>query len=56
MFVLFYLLCLFIFERRRESVSKGEAEREGDRIQSRLCADSIEPDVRLKLTRHEIMT
>ena len=36
-------------------MSKGRAEREGDRIQSRLQASS-ESDTGLKLTNHEIMT
>ena len=31
-------------------------ERGGQRIQNRLCDDSKEPDVGLKLTNHEIMT
>ena len=45
-------------EREREKENKcGEgAEREGQKIQSRLCADSREPDVGLELMNHEIMT
>ena len=34
----------------------GEAEREGDRILSRLRTVSAEPDAGLELTNHEIMT
>ena len=39
-------------------MSRGGAERDGERqsIPSRLCAVSAEPDVRLKLMNHEIMT
>ena len=39
-------------------MSRGGAEREGDRIRSRLQALSCrtEPDAGLKLTNHEIMT
>ena len=45
---------LFIFER--ESVWGGGAEREEDRIQSRLHTDSRKPDIGLELTDCEIMT
>ena len=31
-------------------------ERGGERMPSRLCADSRKPDVGLKLRNHEIMT
>ena len=37
-------------------MSRGGAEREGDRILSRLHIDSREPDVGLHLTNSEIMT
>ena len=40
-------------------MSGGGAEREGDtesETGSRLCAVSAEPDSRLELTNHEIMT
>ena len=38
-------------------MSRGEAEREREqRIQSRLCADSSEPDAELEFTNREIMT
>ena len=53
----FILLCLFIyFERGREGGRERERERERERIPSRLCTVSAEPDVRLKLMNHEIMT
>ena len=50
---------MFIFERERDSVSRGGAEREGDtesQAGSRLQAVSTEPYVGLKLTNCEIMT
>ena len=49
---------MFIFERERESMSRGGAERERGRhrIGSRLQAVSTEPDTGLKLMNHEIMT
>ena len=54
-FVLFK--CLFIyFERERECMSKGGAEREREGIPSRLHTVSIEPDMRLEFTNHEITT
>ena len=37
-------------------MSGGEAEREGERIPSRLCTDSVEPDAGLDLMNPEIMT
>ena len=37
-------------------MSGGGVERKGQRIRSRLCADSSEPDVGLELTNCEIMT
>ena len=49
-------------ERKRETrdgeenVRRGGAERGGQRIRSRLCADSREPDVGLEPTNYEIMT
>ena len=50
---------MFIFERQRQSVSRGGAEREGDtesEAGSRLPAVSTEPDAGLELTDREIMT
>ena len=45
--------------RERHSVSRGEAEREGNtesKADSRLLAVSTEPDAELELTNQEIMT
>ena len=39
-------------EREREREREGERER----IQSRLCADSIEPNVGFELTNRETIT
>ena len=39
-----------------ESKQGRGREREGQRIQSRLCSDSTEPDVGLELTNCEIVT
>ena len=48
-----FFLSLFIyFERDRDSMSRGGAERE----RGRICAISSEPDVGLELTNQEIMT
>ena len=57
MFLLF--VCLFVhFERDRDSVSRGGAqgEEERERIPSRLCAVSTEPDAGLEAMNREIMT
>ena len=43
-------------ERETESASKGRAEREGERIPSRLHAVSTEPNMGLDPTNCEIMT
>ena len=51
----YFFKCLFIL-RERERASKGGAEREGDRIPSRLHAVSAEPNMGLKPTNCEIMT
>ena len=51
--------CLFIFERQKQSVSRGRAEREGDTetdAGSRIRAVSTEPDAGLELTNRKIMT
>ena len=49
-----------IFEREGEHVRTGtrvgEGKKGGQRIQSRICADSSEPNVGLELTNHKIMT
>lgn len=48
---------LVILERERERASRGGAEREtGDRIPSRFCAASTEPNAGLELTNNEILT
>ena len=39
----------------RAHASRGGAEREGERIPSRLCTVSVEPDAGLDPTTHEIM-
>ena len=48
--------CLYLFERDRRGVSRGGAEREGERIRSKLHAASRDPDAGLELTDCEIMT
>ena len=55
----YFLECLFIFDRERQSLSRGGAEREGDtesEAGSRLRAVSTKPDVGLEPTNCEIMT
>ena len=59
--LLFFVVCflLFIFERDRETMSRGGAEREGDTESEagcRLRADSTEPDEGLEPMNHETMT
>ena len=49
-----FLKCLFSFERQCKR--GGGAEREGQRIPSRLHTDNIESDVGLKLPNREITT
>ena len=49
----------YLFLKKRESMSGGGAEREGDtesKAGSRLGGVSTEPDEGLRLTSHEIMT
>ena len=43
-------------ETERQSISGRRTERGRERIPSRLCTDSTEPDVGLELTNHVIMT
>ena len=46
-------------ERKREREVEGQRKRKRgrrERIPCRLCTFSAEPDVRLELTNHEIMT
>ena len=61
----FFIYCIlsffltFIFERKRQSVSRAGAEREGDtesEAGSRLRAVSTEPDPGLEPTNREIVT
>ena len=40
----------------RAPVGEGQRERKRERLPSRLCAVSVEPDAGLDLTSHEIMT
>ena len=47
---------MFVFERERQRESKRGRGGEGQRLRSRLCADSTEPDEGLELTNREIMT
>ena len=50
-FIIFFNVYLFLRERERQSMSRGGAEKEGDRIQSRLHTVSMEPDSGLELTK-----
>ena len=50
-----YKVYLFIL-RKTECVSRGRAKTETERIPSRLCMASAEPDVELELMNCEIMT
>lgn len=55
LFFFFFVNVLFIFER--ESVSRGGAERSGDRrSEAGPCADSREPHASLEPMNWEIMT
>ena len=50
---------IYFWDRERQSMNRGGAEREGDRESeagSRLWAVSTEPDAGLKLMDREIMT
>ena len=40
----------------RAPVGEGQRERKRERLPSRLCAVSVEPDVELELTTCKIMT
>ena len=55
--IFFSTFIYFWGDRERQSMNGGGAEREGDRIQSRLqaLAVSTEPDAGLELTDCEIM-
>ena len=37
-------------------MGEGQREREQERVPSRLCTDSAEPDAGLELMNHEVMT
>ena len=49
-----FLFLMFIFERERACTCGGRADREEDRIPSRLCVMSMEPDSGLKPTDPEM--
>ena len=54
-----FLMFVYFWERQRQNVSGGGAEREGDtesEAGSSLWAISTEPDVGLELMNREIMT
>ena len=48
---MFFFKILFIFERHRDSVSRGGAKRGRERIPSRLHAVSAEPKAGLEPTK-----
>ena len=52
MYVCMYV-CIYLFI---ESINRGGAEREEERIPSTLLTQSAVPDVGLELMNHEIMT
>ena len=55
----FFSTFIYFWDRERQSMNGGEAEREGDielETGSRLRAISPEPDSGLELTDHEIVT
>ena len=43
-------------ERERACMIRGGAEREGERISSRLHSVSMEPEAGLELTNYKLMT
>ena len=58
-FFIFFSTFIYFWDRERQSMNGGGAEREGDtesETGSRLGAISPEPDVGLKLTDREIVT
>ena len=52
----FFLFIYLFILRERESTSEGGEKRGEDKIPSRLCTASTEPNAWLKITSHEIMT
>ena len=44
------------FERERQSTQAGEKQGQKERIPSRFCTVSAEPDTGLELTDHEMVT
>ena len=55
----FFSTFIYFWDRERQSMNGGGAERDGDtesETGSRLRAVSTEPDAGLELTDHEIMT
>ena len=59
MIQVFFNIYLFLRDRERQTMSRGEAGREGDTESegdSRLRAVSTEPDVGLEPTHREFMT
>ena len=58
-FLNFFLTFIYFWDRERQSINEGGAEREGDtesEAGSRLWAISPEPDAGLELTDREIVT
>ena len=58
-FLIFFLTFIYFWDRERQSMNGGGAEREGDtesEAGSRLRAISPEPDAGLELTDREIVT
>ena len=58
-FNFFFSAFIYFWDRERQSMNGGGAEREGDtesETGSRLRAGSTEPDAGLEPTNHEIMT
>ena len=55
-YVLFFFFFFNLFVLRDNKGGRPEGDRERERIPSRLCSVSEEPDAVLVLTDHEIMT
>ena len=53
---MFLKVFIYLLQRDRVTTSRGETDRGGPRIRSRLWAVGTEPDVGLKPTNHEIVT